>query len=102
MLMLGSTPSWRRSAVIEFLSSALMPATQRRYKEAVAAFSAELDLRGVQFELLDAERQDWVLAEYCVEAFEAGWPRSRVTMLVAGLQKTWPSRVFKTSWKVLE
>ena len=52
------------SSVIEFLMSALATSTGERYKEASSNFKLEMERRGLAWETMGEEEQDWTLAEY--------------------------------------
>ena len=60
------------SRVQLFLASTLASSTRERYSAALAAFNFECLQRGVSFDALPEEEQDWLLAERIFEAFEAG------------------------------
>ena len=73
---------------------------------AAEAFSNELLAeRGVAWHALDAEEQDWTLADKVVELFEANdgaTGYAAAATLVASLAKQDPSRRYRTSWRALE
>ena len=56
----------------------------------------------MDFAELPPEEQDWVVAEWGVEAFGAGDPKSQFQVLVATLQKARPGFNYRTAWKVLD
>ena len=84
--------------------SALATSTGERYKEASSNFKLEMERRGLAWETMAEEEQDWTLAEYLVEQSQANEPRQRpwALCLVSALQKVAPGRRLKTSWKVVD
>ena len=76
--------------------------TVERYSAAASAFKHELESRGVDFDELDEEDQDWILAEHLVEGYHADLRCAWGKTLVSALQKMWPGRRLKTSWRVLD
>ena len=94
--------SVKKNIVTEFLLSALALSTVERYSAAASAFKHELESRGVDFDELDEEDQDWVLAEHLVEGYHADLRCAWGKTLVSALQKMWPGRRLKTSWRVLD
>ena len=92
----------RRDSVIEFLLTAVATATGEKYKAAASDFKLELERRGVSWDALDGEEQDWTLAEYLVEGYYSERTRPWGVTLASSLQKIAPSRRLKTAWKVLD
>ena len=58
--------------------------------------------RGINFDELSEEDQDWTIAEHLVEGFHGEHQRAWGLTLLSGLQKLRPSRRYKTAWKVLD
>ena len=95
-------PASRKDIVIEFLMTAVATATGEKYKAAASDFKLELDRRGVSWDTLDGEEQDWTLAEYLVEGYYSERSRPWGVTLASSLQKMAPARRLKTAWKVLD
>ena len=94
--------STNKNIVIEFLLSAVATATAEKYKGAVSDFKRDIGDRGVEFDTLSEEDQDWCLAEYLMEGYFSDLRRPAAMTLVSALQKFCPGRRLKTSWKVLD
>ena len=54
------------SSVIEFLLSALSTSTGERYKEASSNFKLEMERRGLAWDTMEEEEQDWTLPLGCL------------------------------------
>ena len=91
----------RRRRVAQILSSVLASVTQDRYNKAVANFQEWLFAERLAFDALPPEEQDLVLADFGLTQREQGAPLQDFRDLLAALQKYYPSRPLKTSWKVI-
>ena len=63
-----------------------------------------MERRGLSWETMEEEVQDWTLAEYLVEMSQAEVPRQRLwaLCLASAMQKIAPGRWLKFSWKVVD
>eukprot|EP00974_Lingulodinium_polyedra_P026584 2564316-Lingulodinium_polyedra.AAC.1 len=47
------------------------------------------------------QEREWVLAEFILDCFEGGLPRSHCTALLAAFSRIMPSERFRTAWRTL-
>lgn len=73
---------------------------------ALRAFSSEVEMqRGVRFDDLAPEDQDLTLADKVLSLYELSESVEGIgtaSLLLAAVGKAWPSRRFRTAWKVLD
>ena len=95
----------RHDKISSFLLTSLRRAAGR-YAAATESFNAEvLALRGVPFEDLDEEDQDYTLADRVVDLCELSQSSSGyagAAVLIAAFTKENPRRNFRTAWRCLE
>ena len=96
-----SMSSARRGFVIEFLLCSRY-SHGRKVQGAASDFKREPADRGLDWESLSEEDQDWSLAEHLVEGYYSERKRPWGLTLASALQKMSPARRFKTAWKVLD
>ena len=80
--MFHAGPSARVQA---FLLGVLAATTQRRYLEATQTFIDWCSVRQIQWATLTEERQDWVMADFVLDAFDEGHPPSLAKDAVAAV-----------------
>lgn len=90
------------SPVQDFLLSTLKDATQVRYLEALKGLSNDLREAGVVWADLSEEEQDWWLAEWLLDAFEAGGSKVLHGAALSALSRVNPRCRFKVVWKVYD
>ena len=90
-----------REKVREFLLGSLKGTTPDRYRAAQKTLEACCDqVQERDFDFLDEESQDFVMAEAMLDLEADGATMSNMGDMLSAISKRYPNRRYKTSWKV--